>query len=59
MTMGRPPSDDPRSEYLKVRLTVGELERLRSDAAHEEVSGYVRRKLFGGRRPRKPKPATE
>jgi len=45
---GRPPSADPATARLEVRLTPGEIEELRAraDEAGQPVSEYVRDRLF-------------
>lgn len=50
--MAKPPSDDPRSVNVSLKLTSSESARLEKERGSEPTSAYIRRKLFGGRKPR-------
>lgn len=45
--MGRPPSDNPRSEKVSVKLTVSEREMLDRRRGSRSLSDYIRARALG------------
>lgn len=48
--MAKPPSDNPRTGNLSLKLTKEEAEELDRKRGSMSKSAYVRKRLFGGRR---------